>query len=101
MKSNHADIAAAWIVALALIAAMAVDAFLPQTPPRLGHGVTPFAGLRAGTNLSASPNGMPDTELPLLEFGDPFGPQPGDMGMAAPRSPGSDLSPQRPGPARG
>lgn len=40
MNTNRTEVLAAWIVALALIAAMAVHAVLPRTPPRLEPGVT-------------------------------------------------------------
>ena len=71
MNSNHSDIAAAWIVALALIAAMVVHVFLPETPPRLGHGVANTEAARVSTNLSG---GTPasDFDLPLSEIKDAF-----------------------------
>ncbi len=40
MNTNRTEILAAWIVALALIVAMAIHAVLPRVPPRLEPGVT-------------------------------------------------------------
>jgi len=71
MNSNHSDIAAAWIVALALIAAMVVHVFLPATPPRLGHGVANTEAARVGTNLSGATDSS-DSDLPLDELRDAF-----------------------------
>ena len=71
MNSNHSDIAAAWIVALALIAAMVVHVLLPVTPPRLGHGVANAEAARVGTNLSGETSGS-DFGLPLSELKDAF-----------------------------
>lgn len=71
MNSNHSDIAAAWIVALALIAAMVVHVFLPVTPPRLGHGVANTEAARVSTNLSGDTTGS-DFGLPLSELKDAF-----------------------------
>jgi hypothetical protein len=71
MNSNHSDIAAAWIVALALIAAMVVHVFLPVTPPRLGHGVADAEAARVGVNLSGATESS-DSDLPLNELRDLF-----------------------------
>ncbi len=72
MNSNHSDIAAAWIVALALIAAIVVHVFLPVTPPRLGHGVADTDAARVGINLSGATESS-DSDLPLKELRDAFG----------------------------
>jgi len=90
MKSSYAEVAAAWIVAIALVVSMAVHAFLPQTPPRLGRGVTPASSARIGTSV----NGV-DTDVPLAEPFDFVVPQEPDRNVAAPSSPagsGPDLS---------
>ena len=68
MNSNHSDIAAAWIVALALIAAKLIHVFLPATPPRLGHGVAGADAARIGVNLSGG-SAASDSDVPLVEFG--------------------------------
>lgn len=68
MSSNNSDIAAAWIVALALVAAMAAHAFLPETPPRLGHGVSGAEAARVGANFSGG-SVAPDSDVPLIEIG--------------------------------
>ena len=39
-RQNRTELLSAWIVAIALIAAMAFHAFLPRTPSRLEAGVT-------------------------------------------------------------
>ena len=94
MKSSFTEVAAAWIVAIALIVSMAVHAFLPQTPPRLGHGVTPASSARIGTTV----NGV-DTDLPLAEPYDFAVPQMPDRNVAAPATTpgnGSDLSTEMP-----
>lgn len=79
MNSNHSEIAAAWIVALALIAAMAAHLLLPVTPPRLGHGVVDAA--RLGTSGPGG-NAVRDSDLPLVELDDsgagPMGTGPSD-----------------------
>jgi hypothetical protein len=69
--NNHSDIAAAWIVALALIAAIVVHVFLPATPPRLGHGVADAEAARVGINLSGATE-TSDSDLPLNELRDVF-----------------------------
>lgn len=100
MRSNHSEIGAAWIVALSLVALMAVHAFLPQTPPRLARGVADAATVRTGATFKESPVNVPDTDVPLMEFGDPFGPEFGDRVIATPHGPsGSDLGAPT-GPAR-
>ena len=71
MNSNYSDILAAWIVALALIAAIVVHVFLPVTPPRLGHGVADADAARVGTNLSGATESS-DSDLPLNELRDVF-----------------------------
>lgn len=78
MKSNYTEVAAAWIVAVALIAAIAAHTFLPPTPPDLSHGARPAAS-RVGVGAPAS-----DTDLPLVEAPD----TPSDMKPSG----GSDLS---------
>jgi hypothetical protein len=40
MNTKHTEVLAAWVVAFALIGAMAVHALLPRTTPRLEPGVT-------------------------------------------------------------
>lgn len=90
--TDSTDIAAAWIVALALIAAIVVHLFLPATPPRLGHGVAGAAAARVQTNL---PGGSiaADSDVPLVEHGDGFGSragadrQPAEVGSASPVMP--------------
>ncbi len=72
MNSNPSEIVAAWIVALALLAATAVHVFLPDTPPRLGHGVADANAARIGTALSGG-SATADSDLPLVEFADWFG----------------------------
>ncbi len=67
-NSDKSDIAAAWIVALALIVAMVVHVFLPATPPRLAPGVANAEAARIGTNLSGGSMAT-DSEVPLVEFG--------------------------------
>ncbi|HTP81923.1 MAG TPA: hypothetical protein VMQ11_03205 [Alphaproteobacteria bacterium] len=71
MNSNYSDIAAAWIVALALIAAIVAHVFLPATPPRLGHGVADADAARVGINLSGATESS-DSDLPLNELRDVF-----------------------------
>jgi hypothetical protein len=90
--SNYTDLMAAWIVALALVALMAVHAFMPLTPPRLGHGVSQVGSARVGASLS-QPARDPDVDLPLMEFADPYGPALSDDNEIAtrPASSGSDL----------
>ncbi len=69
--NNHSDIAAAWIVALALLAAIVVHVFLPVTPPRLGHGVADTDAARVGINLSGATESS-DSDLPLNDLRDAF-----------------------------
>jgi hypothetical protein len=89
MKSSISELAAAWIVALALIAAMAVDVLLPKTPPALGPGVTLVGTQRPAVNVPATVP-TPDMDLPLMEFGGPFGPSTDDnRTIATPRRPNS------------
>ena len=93
MKSSYAEVAAAWIVAIALVVSMAVHAFLPQTPPRLGRGITPASSARIGTSVNGGA-GL-ETDLPLAEPYDFAVPQEQDRNVAAPSAPvgnGSDLS---------
>jgi len=97
IKSTYTEVAAAWIVAIALIVSMAVHAFLPQTPPRLGHGVTPASSARLGTSLNGAP-GL-ESDLPLAEPYDFAAPQAQDRNVAAPAAQpgdGSDLSTETP-----
>lgn len=68
MNSSHTEIAAAWIVALALVAALVVHVLLPVTPPRLGHGVSDAETARLRTTLSGGV-ATPDGDLPLIESG--------------------------------
>lgn len=49
--SNRTELLSAWIVAAALIAAMAIHAFLPRTPPRLEAGVTVIGQHRVAAPL--------------------------------------------------
>ncbi len=53
MKANRTELLSAWIVALALIAAMAIHAVLPRTPPRLEAGVTTLGQHRMAPQASA------------------------------------------------
>ena len=78
-SSNQTEVAAAWIVALALIAAIVVHFFLPVTPPRLGHGVADANSARVQTHLSGG-SVSTDSELPLVE-------RAGDLEAHAPRTP--------------
>lgn len=65
-NSNYTEVVAAWIVAAALVAAVAAHTFLPATPPRLEHGVmAPAAAARAGTPALA-----PDRDIPLIDSPD-------------------------------
>ena len=92
MSSNRTEIGAAWIVALALIALMVVHAFLPQTPPRLAHGVSDVSSVRVGQSLQNLPAKPSETDVPLIEYGDPFGVDFGNRPATTPRTPsGSDL----------
>jgi hypothetical protein len=87
--ADSTDIAAAWIVAAALIAAIVVHLFLPATPPRLGHGVAGAAAARVQTNL---PGGSvaADSDVPLVEHDEGFGSRagagraPAEVGSASP-----------------
>jgi hypothetical protein len=47
MNANRTEVLSAWIVALALIAAMALHAVLPRMPPRHEAGVTTIGQHRA------------------------------------------------------
>lgn len=69
MNPNQTEIAAAWIVALALMAAIVVHLFLPATPPRLGHGVADAASVRVQRSLPGG-SAAPDSDVPLVEHGD-------------------------------
>jgi hypothetical protein len=63
MNKPFAELLAAWIVAFALVAAIAAHTFLPKTPPHLA-GVTPATAPRqAGGPVT------PEKEMPLIEFG--------------------------------
>ena len=53
MKTNRTELLSAWIVALALIAAMAIHAVLPRTPPRLEPGVSTVGQHRMASQASA------------------------------------------------
>jgi hypothetical protein len=88
MKSSITELAAAWIVAVALIAAMAVDVLLPKTPPSLGRGVAVIGTQRPVVNSPASITPA-DPDLPLTEFGRPFEAPADDGTSAAPRRPHS------------
>jgi len=54
MNTNRTEVLSAWIVALALIGAMAVHALLPRTPPRLEPGVTTVGQHRIVSPVSAA-----------------------------------------------
>jgi hypothetical protein len=91
MKSSVTELAAAWIVALALIGAMAMDVLLPKTPPTLGRGVAVIGTQRPPLNVPATVSPADsDSDLPLLEFHEPFA-IPADDGtpVATPRRPSS------------
>lgn len=94
MTKNFAEMLAAWIVALALIGAIAAHTFLPKTPPHLA-GVTPAHTPRT-TALRDGPSNLSESGLPLVEFGLPEAVtgEP-DQDVATPDAPsgrGSDLS---------
>jgi hypothetical protein len=65
MNSHYTEVAAAWIVAIALIAAIAVHTFLPVVPPRLEPGVVSPTAARAGT-----PTSNTDRDIPLIDSPD-------------------------------
>lgn len=67
MNSNRTELLAAWIVAVALVAAMSFHAVLPKTPPHLGPGITNVQARPAlpGRDLAGR---LPETDLPLIEF---------------------------------
>jgi hypothetical protein len=88
MKSSITELAAAWIVAVALIGAIAVDVMLPQTPPALGRGVAVIGTQRPAVNLPAVVTPA-DADLPLIEFGGPFNVPADDGKMATPQRPNS------------
>lgn len=60
MNTNRTEVFSAWIVALALIGAMAIHATLPRTPPRLEHGVTTVGQHRAMPQAAAAAVDEPD-----------------------------------------
>jgi hypothetical protein len=53
--SNRTELFSAWIVVVALIAAMAIHTFLPRTPPRLESGVTVIGQHRVASPLALDP----------------------------------------------
>ena len=67
MNSNRSELLAAWIVAIALVAAMSFHAVLPKTPPHLGPGITNVQARSSvpGRDLAGR---LPETDLPLIEF---------------------------------
>lgn len=67
MNTNRTELAAAWIVALALIVAMGAHAFLPRTPPHMGPGVTALQP-RPVLADRERPDRLPETDLPLVEL---------------------------------
>ncbi len=67
MNSTRSEFLAAWIIAIALIAAMGLHAFLPRPAPRLGLGVTEASQPRASV-VSRDGHARPvDADLPLRE----------------------------------
>jgi hypothetical protein len=68
MNPNRTELVAAWIVALALIAAMGAHALLPSTPPRLEPGVTDAGQPRA---VREAPSRAFDLDVPPIDLGDP------------------------------
>ncbi len=77
MNRYFNEVSAAWIVALALIGAIAAHTMLPKTPPHLIGASTPAQ--RVG--VLSREGSAPDSDLPLIERDDPtwldpmFGPQ--------------------------
>ena len=59
---DRSEIGAAWIVAIALIAATGGQALLPEMPPRLGHGVVNLMP-RPDLDLPDPVNTASDTDL--------------------------------------
>lgn len=90
---NRTEVFAAWIVALALIAAMAAHALLPKTPPRLEPGVTDAGQPRPPGVARESPSRLPDLELPLYGIGDPVRAPEERRGLAGPGRGSENLSP--------
>lgn len=83
MNQNRTELFAAWIVALALIAAMGMHALLPKTPPRLGPGVTDASQPRSPVVAREAPT-LPDLDLPLIDLGEPVLPPDDRRGLAGP-----------------
>jgi hypothetical protein len=54
MNTKRTEVLAAWIVAFALIGAMAVNALLPRTPSRLEPGVTAVGQHRVAPQAAAA-----------------------------------------------
>lgn len=92
MNPNRTELFAAWIVALALIAAMGVHTFLPKTPPRLEPGVTDASQPRPPAISREMPS---DLDLPLIDLGDPLLPPEARRGLAGPQR-GSEKAPAAP-----
>src|SRR3954469_7365268 len=89
MKQSITEMAAAWIVAAALIAAMAFNVLIPTPPPAFGRGVTSLGPARPALDLPTVSKST-DGDLPLIEFGGPFGPSTDDdKAVAEPRRSGS------------
>jgi hypothetical protein len=65
MNSHYTEVAAAWIVAVALVAAIAVHTFLPDVPPRFEPGVMAPAASRVGP-----PAPRADRDVPLMDSPD-------------------------------
>jgi hypothetical protein len=61
------EVVAAWIVAIALVGAMAAHTLLPKTPPHFA-GVVSANTPRPAANLP-NPGVKGDSDLPLVEFG--------------------------------
>ncbi len=64
-NSHYTEVAAAWIVAIALIAAILVHTFLPDVPPRLDPGVVAPTAARAGAPTPAA-----ERDIPLMDSPD-------------------------------
>lgn len=92
MNPNRTELVAAWIVALALIAAMGAHALLPATPPRLEPGVTDASQPRSPAMVREGPAHLPDLDLPLMDLGDPVLPPEQRRGLATPER-GSESKP--------
>lgn len=99
MSPNRTELVAAWIVALALIAAMGARALLPAMQSRLEPGVTDASQPRSPALAREAPTRLRDLDLPLLDLGDPVLPPEERRGLATPGR-GSKRVPVRDGSLR-